>query len=241
MPDLAHPLGDAAAESSAVLAAQTDPKARDRLVRAYQPWLRALVAGASPAYRRGASPEDLLGAANVGLLEALARWKVGKDFATYAWYRVRKSMQKDAAELSGQTERRAFRDHGGDAALVRYVVLQEPREDAGGNLVADPMHSHLGDMANVQPGAVAAAMYDACNQPQDAGEAIDAARVRAVVAATIAAMPARTRRVCAARWDEGLRRADIARRIGISESLVAQLLSQARDQIRAALAAKGMI
>lgn len=226
MPDLAHPLGDASAEAAEIISAKTDRRARTRVVLAYQPWVRALIRGLGPAYTRRATAEDLMSAAQVGLLEAIDLCEPGRDFANYAWWRVRKSLQREATTASGQTERRAFRRHGDG--------LKQP--DLVHHSTVGPMLELLvdGDTPSHIRGDWVERLRAYLTVDADPEGDIDRKRAIARMSDAIGAMPARVRRACELKI-EGKSSADIARVLGISRRAAQDDLRRAREAIAAAM------
>ena len=197
--------------------------------------------------------EDLIQAGMVGLLEAAQKYDMsqGASFETYAGIRIRgaiidemrrgdwvpRSVHRNARRVSEAIARV-------EARIGRSATDQEVSQELGVSL--DEYHSMLNDSASSRLFSFEESFGD--DDPQDSDSGTESMRFRAphesfqkeslkkALAAAIMHLPERERLVLALYYDEELNLKEIGEIIGVSESRVSQIHSQATLRLRARLA-----
>jgi len=230
-----------------------DPAALDRLVAAHRP----LVLKIAAAFRRYGHPlADLIQEGHIGLLEAAHRFDPGRDvrFATYARWWIKSAIQEFVLRNTGAV--RAI-----SSSRQKSLMFTMARMIAHGDAIAGAERERLAKHHGVSPAAVDRMMLrmgvrdvslDA-ERGEDGGGSLadiiaddrpdpealvlsaDEARDRSRrLAAAIAALPPRERRIVEARHlreDAPLLR-EIGRDIGVSKERVRQLEHRALARLK---------
>src|SRR3954447_3190991 len=224
-----------------------DPTAREELIRRCLPLARSL---ASRYARAGEPLDDLVQAANIGLIKAVDRFDPtrGIAFSSFA-----------VPSILGELKRH-FRDHAWAARVPR--PLQERVMRVGAS--AERLASELGrapkakevaadsglSVEDVLEALEAGTAFDSISldAPVSRGEEdsgatyadsvgeldyrLELVEYRSVVAATIRALPRREREVLALRFAEDMTQSEIAARIGVSQMHVSRLIRRSLDRLQ---------
>ncbi|WP_295399214.1 RNA polymerase sigma factor FliA [uncultured Thiocystis sp.] len=193
--------------------------------------------------------EDLVQSGMIGLIEASRQFQCGQGatFATYAGIRIRGAMI-DELRRSDWTPRSVHRNSRRIAEAIRQVEARvgraaTDREIAGELGVAiDDYHAMLQDSASAQ----ILGLEDLFGEDTDPdrwlpgggpgpGEHFELDRLRTSLAQALAGLPEKERLVLALYYDEELNLREIGAILGVTESRVSQIRSQALHRLRVRL------
>jgi RNA polymerase sigma factor FliA len=232
-----------------------DQRSRDQLVLAYLPMVKYLAAKRVRELPTHRELDDLASSGMVAIVEAVERFDPAKgaSFEQYAWMRVTGAMidelrradplSRSSRALARSIERARqtwFARNGRPAteeelAEVLHIDIQVLRDTLGEldraqpvslNLVAssdDEYQVELGDKIAADPGAT------------DPELALLATERSEQVRAAMATLTARERTVIRLVHVEHVPGAEIGRRLGVSESRISQILTEARKKLTAQL------
>ena len=221
----------------------------DELVREH-----ALLVKRIAHHLRGRLPDsvqvdDLIQAGMIGLIEAARKYDGGKgaSFETYAGIRIRGAMIDDVRR-GDWAPRSVHRNSRRVSEAIRTVELRLGR-DAYDYEVADELGIELDDYYNMIKDSASSKLfsYDELisgdDRPEeqlpssigDPLEGIQSDALRQGLAAAIASLPERERLVLALYYDEELNLKEIGLVLGVSESRVSQIHSQAALRLRSRL------
>ncbi|MDH5693010.1 MAG: RNA polymerase sigma factor FliA [Gammaproteobacteria bacterium] len=191
--------------------------------------------------------DDLIQAGMVGLLEASKNYKaeLGASFETYAGIRIRGSML-DELRRNDWAPKSVHRKTREVAEVVRTIEAREGR-DARDDEIAKEMDITLDEYYKILQDASSARMFgfeelgfdeeaiesgmiDNSSRPY---ESILDERFRKKLVDAIATLPERERMVVVLYYDSEMNLREIGSVIGVSESRISQLLSQAMIRLRA--------
>jgi len=201
--------------------------------------------------------EDLIQAGMIGLLEAGANYDAsqGASFETYAGIRIRGAML-DEIRRSDWTPRSVHRKAREVARVMREIEHAEGRDardvevaealdmsleeyhqilaDASGARIFS--YDELCEFSEVLPGGVEERARQQRNALFDGPlKGLEKSRFQEALAEAIASLPERERLVIALYYDEELNLREIGQVLGVSESRVCQIHSQAAIRLRARL------
>ncbi len=201
--------------------------------------------------------EDLIQAGMIGLLEAGANYDSdqGASFETYAGIRIRGAML-DEIRRSDWTPRSVHRKAREVARVMREIENAEGR-DARDVEVAEALdmtleeyhqiladssgarifsYDELSEFSEVVPGGVEESARKGRNALLDGPvKGLEQAHFKEALGDAIAGLPERERLVIALYYDEELNLREIGQVLGVSESRVCQIHSQAALRLRARL------
>lgn len=193
--------------------------------------------------------DDLIQAGMVGLLEAANNYDAtqGASFETYAGIRIRGAMLDDVRK-NDWAPRSVHRNNRRVAAVVRQIENDKGR-DARDTEIAAALDMDIKEYNRIlqdasghkilsfeDVGSGDESMLDSIPNPQ--GELLDMVQkddLKSLVATAIASLPERERLVMALYYDEELNLREIGAVIGVSESRVSQIHSQAVIRLQARL------
>lgn len=223
-----------------------DSAARDKLVEAYLPLVRAL---ARRYAGRGEQLEDLIQVGSIGLIKSIERFDLAREveFTTYA-----------VPTIVGEIKRH-FRDRVWLVTVPRrlkelYFLLSRLLQELTADLGRSPTIAELAKAAGVDEEAVVEAMEvgrayaarslstgaenedgtetDPIDLIPDVDAAYAATEDRAVLAAGFQVLEPRERRILHLRFFEGLTQSQIAVEIGISQMHVSRLIRKALEKLQ---------
>ncbi|MDH5300349.1 MAG: RNA polymerase sigma factor FliA [Gammaproteobacteria bacterium] len=193
--------------------------------------------------------DDLIQAGMVGLLEASKNYRseLGASFETYAGIRIRGSML-DELRRNDWAPKSVHRKTRELAEVVRQIEARTGR-DARDSEVAQEMGISLDDYYKILQDSSSARMFafEELGVDEEALENSIAARIngplddmqderfRARLIEAIASLPEREKMVVTLYYDSELNLREIGSVVGVSESRISQLLSQAMIRLRARL------
>ena len=191
--------------------------------------------------------DDLIQAGMVGLLEASRNYKaeLGASFETYAGIRIRGSML-DELRRNDWAPKSVHRKTRELAKMVREIEARTGR-DARDEEVAEEMGISLDDYYKILQDASSARMFGfeeigVDEEALETGmiapssrpyEEIKDERFKVKLVEAISGLPERERMVVTLYYDSELNLREIGSVIGVSESRISQLLSQAMIRLRA--------
>ncbi|PKM46144.1 MAG: RNA polymerase sigma factor FliA [Gammaproteobacteria bacterium HGW-Gammaproteobacteria-1] len=224
-------------------------RSNDELVTRYAPLVKRIayhMIGRLPA---SVMVDDLIQAGMIGLLDAARHYDEhqGASFETYASIRVRGAML-DELRRNDWAPKSVHRKARDVAAAVRRVEA-ETGNDASGQAVADEMgisldeyHRILLDASTCKVinfddlGMDEGAMGDGSDESSPAPlQAVQDERFATSLSGAIDTLPERERLVLSLYYDKELNLKEIGAILGVSESRISQLLSQAHLRLRARL------
>jgi RNA polymerase sigma-B factor len=227
-----------------------DLEARDRLVEAHLPLVRAL---ARRYAGRGEPLEDLVQVGSIGLIKAIDRFELerGVELTTYA-----------VPTIVGELKRH-FRDTGWAVHVPRRLKelnlrLNQAVEQLGAKLGRSPTVAELAaavgaDEEEVLEALDAGQAYSTVSfstpvGDDDAGTVADIVAVeeegyatgedRALLARGYGALDERERRILELRFRDGLTQTEIASEVGISQMHVSRLIRRSLERMRDAIEAE---
>ncbi len=193
--------------------------------------------------------DDLIQAGMIGLLEASRNYDPtqGASFETYAGIRIRGAML-DEIRRSDWTPRSVHRKARMVADAMRMIEHREGR-DARDIEVADALDLSLSDYHQILQDASGSRIFsleelsavgEIGNEPGRSGingpfDGIQHDAFKHAVAEAIAGLPERERLVIAMYYDDELNLREIGQVLGVSESRVCQIHSQATMRLRSRL------
>ncbi len=194
--------------------------------------------------------DDLLQAGMVGLLEAANHYdaRQGASFETYAGIRIRGAMLDDVRK-NDWAPRSVHRNNRRVAAVVRKIENEKGR-DARDTEIAEALEMDLDEYSRILQDASGHKILSfediGCGDesllnsiPNPQTEVIDVLQkddLKSLVAKAIASLPERERLVMALYYDEELNLREIGAVIGVSESRISQIHSQAVIRLQSRLA-----
>lgn len=193
--------------------------------------------------------DDLIQAGMIGLLEAARNYDAsqGASFETYAGIRIRGAML-DEIRRTDWTPRSVHRKAREVAEAIRRIENDQGR-DARDHEVADMMGISVREYHNILRDAAGARVFSteelaaAGHLPQESTaqsvrgplDGLEEDDFRGGLAEAIAHLPERERLVISLYYDEELNLREIGEVLGVSESRVCQIHSQAMCRLRARL------
>lgn len=193
--------------------------------------------------------EDLVQSGMIGLIEASRQFQLGQGaaFATYAGIRIRGAMI-DELRRSDWTPRAVHRHSRQIAEAIRQIESREGRAARGHEIAAalgvtlDDYHAMLQDCASAR----ILGLEDLFGENMDSErilpsddpappEQFERERFRDALAQALAELPEKERLTLALYYDEELNLREIGAVIGVTESRVSQIRSQALHRLRVRL------
>lgn len=223
-------------------------KARDRFVRQN---IRLVISIAGKYLNRGVSFNDLINAGSLGLIRAAEKFDYtkGYKFSTYAYWWVRQAITREIAtksrnirlpvhiteklnklkktrsKLSQQHNRKATRVELAEALDITLIQLDELLTWEPHTASLDAFRKSDDDDSDT----VLSFIPDNTPSPLDRP---DPATCRQLADKCLRGLSARSRQAYIWHYQDGITKADIARRLGVSENRAKSLIARARDQVR---------
>lgn len=226
--------------------------ARNRLVLRHV----GLVRGIAHRLARRLPPQvelsDLIGVGLIGLIEAAQRYRpsMGVPFDAFARRRLQGAMLDALRNLdwAPRSLRKMRRDVDGAIGQLRHELARDPRapEVAAAMDFSVDKYAHVVEqLRTLEVGAIrqldtaapdGTPLMELCIDPGEGPESSLARReLRALLCDAVLELPERERRVLALYYEEDLTMAEIGEALGVSESRVSQLRSQALSRLRTCL------
>lgn len=220
---------------------------RNRLVLVYSPLVKWVVGRLSPELRKRADPEDLVSYGLMGLIDAVERFDPtpGFKFQTYAVPRIKGAIIDQLRQL----------DRLPRQVRSRARHLNEVRSELEHRLGRHASRPELAEAAGMTIGVLEAVEMHVATAPvgldesveADAGPGYEDQRFEEVLETldgelairrlrvALAELPEREQSVVRLYYLEGLRLVEIGEILGVTESRVSQLRSQAVSRLRVLL------
>jgi RNA polymerase sigma factor for flagellar operon FliA len=227
---------------------------RDSLVMEHVPLVRTLAQRLLHRLPTQVELNELVSVGMLGLIDAATRYKpsLGVPFDAFARRRVHGAMLDSLRDLdwAPRSLRRLRRDVDAAISTLRHRLGREPeeREIAGElNLSAEQYGRALEQLRTLEIGVMrqldapaddGGTLLELCVDPGESALAtLERNEVREHLARAIEQLPERERQILALYYQEELRLAEIGQVIGVGESRVCQLRSQAISRLRTLLRA----
>ena len=229
----------------------SDLEARDRLVMEHVGLVRALAGRLAHRVPSQVEVSELISVGVLGLIDAASRFKptLGVPFDAFARRRIHGAMLDALRELdwAPRSVRKLGRTMDGTMARLRHELGREPEEGeiAGALNVSETEYGRMLDQLKT---AELASIRQATNEDGvnslevavDPGEGpyqkLEREELRQLLAEAITELPERERHILALYYQEELTLAEIGEVIGVGESRVSQLRTQAIGRLRSHLA-----
>jgi RNA polymerase sigma factor FliA len=227
-----------------------EPRTRNQLVMDHMVLVKSLANRVVHRIPAHVELKELISVGVLGLIEAARRYQpsLGVPFDAFARRRVHGAMLDALREVdwAPRSLRRIRREFDSAIATLRHELGREPNEAeiaAALNLSASEYERRLDQLRGVELAAIRRAA--AHSGVEELTVAIDSAdgphaclerkELRELLAAAIAELPERERHILALYYQEELTLAEIGEVLGVSESRISQLRTQAIGRLRAAL------
>jgi len=233
--------------------APSDLETRDRLVMEHVGLVRALASRLSHRVPAQVEISELISVGVLGLIDAASRFKptLGVPFDAFARRRIHGAMLDALRDLdwAPRSLRKLGRTMDGTVARLRHELGREPEEKeiAAALNVSEKEYGRLLDQLRT---AELATIRQSTNEDGtsslevavDPGEGpyarLEREELRQLLAAAITELPERERHILALYYQEELTLAEIGQVIGVGESRVSQLRTQAIGRLRSQLATR---
>ncbi len=193
---------------------------------------------------------ELISAGMVALVDAAGRYRpaLNVPFEAYARRRVQGAMLDSLRSLDGmpRSARKLRRDLDTAINRLRHELKREPDDreiaaalghDAGGyaRMLQQLQAADVGAVRQVDGGGEGGMLELAIDPEESAQVRLERAEIRSHLAAAIAELPERERQILALYYQEELTLGEVGAVIGVGESRVSQLRTQAIARLRARL------
>ena len=230
-----------------------DLETRDRLVMEHVGLVRALAGRLAHRVPSQVEVSELISVGVLGLIDAASRFKpsLGVPFDAFARRRIHGAMLDALRDLdwAPRSVRKLGRTMDGTVARLRHELGREPQEKeiAGALNVSDVEYGRILDQLKTAELATIrqATQEDGTNSLEvaiDPGEGpyarLERQELREFLAEAITELPERERHILALYYHEELTLAEIGEVIGVGESRVSQLRTQAIGRLRSRLATR---
>jgi RNA polymerase sigma factor for flagellar operon FliA len=230
-----------------------DLETRDRLVMEHVGLVRALAGRLAHRVPSQVEVSELISVGVLGLIDAASRFKpsLGVPFDAFARRRIHGAMLDALRDLdwAPRSVRKLGRTMDGTVARLRHELGREPQEKeiAGALNVNDAEYGRMLDQLKTAELATIrqATSEDGTNSLEvaiDPGEGpyakLERQELREFLAEAITELPERERHIRALYYHEELTLAEIGEVIGVGESRVSQLRTQAIGRLRSRLATR---
>ncbi|MFN7914038.1 MAG: FliA/WhiG family RNA polymerase sigma factor [Vicinamibacterales bacterium] len=232
---------------------EPDFETRDRLVMEHVGLVRALAGRLAHRVPSQVEVSELISVGVLGLIDAASRFKptLGVPFDAFARRRIHGAMLDALRDLdwAPRSVRKLGRTMDGTVARLRHELGREPEEKeiAGALNVSESEYGRILDQLKT---AELATIRQSTNEDGtsslevavDPGEGpyarLEREELRQLLAEAITELPDRERQILALYYQEELTLAEIGEVIGVGESRVSQLRTQAIGRLRSRLAAR---
>ena len=230
-----------------------DLETRDRLVMEHVGLVRALAGRLAHRVPSQVEVSELISVGVLGLIDAASRFKpsLGVPFDAFARRRIHGAMLDALRDLdwAPRSVRKLGRTMDGTLARLRHELGREPQEKeiAGALNVSDAEYGRMLDQLKTAELATIrqATAEDGTNSLEvaiDPGEGpyarLERQELREFLAEALTELPERERHILALYYHEELTLAEIGEVIGVGESRVSQLRTQAIGRLRSHLATR---
>ncbi len=229
-----------------------DVATRDELVMAHVGLVKVMASRLAHRLPPQVEVSELISVGVLGLIDAAGRFKpsLGVPFSAFARRRIHGAMLDSLRGLdwAPRAVRKLRRDVDGAIAAVRRTVGREPAAaeiaaelgvaEAEYDRMLDQLRSaELATIRQHNAGDGRAALEVEIDSAEWPSARLERQELRELLAGAVAALPERERHILALYYEEELTLAEIGEVIGVGESRVSQLRTQAIARLRAALGA----
>jgi RNA polymerase sigma factor for flagellar operon FliA len=235
-----------------VAAAYIDLQTRDQLVLKHVSLVKALAQRLAQRLPSQVELNELVSVGVLGLVEAANRYQpsLGVPFDAFARRRIHGAMLDALRDVdwAPRSLRRLRRDVDAALARLRHELGREPSEQemaSAMNLSPAQYDRALEDLRTLEVATVrqldatgddGESLLDVAIDPGEGAVAqLERKQLRQHLASAIAGLPERERQILALSYEEELTLAEIGQVLGVSESRVCQLRSQAISRLRSSL------
>lgn len=227
---------------------EVDNVSQEQLVERHAPLVKRIAHHLLAKMPASVQVDDLIQSGLVGLLEASRNYDVSKgaSFETYAGIRIRGAMIDDVrrgdwaprsvhrnARLVSSGIQAVEKRHGRDASDQEVAQELGLSIDNYHKMVKDSASSRLFSYDEITGGDDDRSVEQFASDAEDPVDGIEKNAMRASLATCIGELPERERLVLALYYDEELNLKEIGLILGVSESRVSQIHSQAAARLRA--------
>ncbi len=232
---------------------EADLETRDRLVMEHVGLVRALAGRLAHRVPSQVEVSELISVGVLGLIDAASRFKptLGVPFDAFARRRIHGAMLDALRDLdwAPRSVRKLGRTMDSTLARLRHELGREPEEKevAGALNVSDSEYGRMLDQLKTAELAVIRQSVNgegtnSLEVAVDPGEGpyarLEREELRQLLAEAITELPDRERQILALYYQEELTLAEIGQVIGVGESRVSQLRTQAIGRLRSRLATR---
>jgi RNA polymerase sigma factor for flagellar operon FliA len=224
-----------------------DPKQRDALVMAHVDLVRSMASRLGRRLPSQVELSELVSVGVLGLIEAANRYQpsLGVPFDAFARRRIHGAMLDALRGLDWvpRSLRKLQRDVDGAMARLRHTLGREPEADeiaAALGVSTDDYEAKLDDLRLADLAAVQAAgtgedsagLLEVAIDDEGPYRQLERRELRSRLVRALAQLPERERQILALSYQEELTLAEIGQVIGVGESRVSQLRTQAVSRLR---------
>lgn len=233
--------------------APSDLETRDRLVLEHVGLVRAMASRLSQRVPAQVEISELISVGVLGLIDAASRFKptLGVPFDAFARRRIHGAMLDALRDLdwAPRSVRKLGRTVDGTVSKLRHELGREPEEAeiAGAMNVSETEYARILDQLRTADLAVmrqataedGTSMLEVAIDPGEGPHAsLERSELRQLLAQAVAELPERERQILALYYQEELTLAEIGEVIGVGESRVSQLRTQAISRLRSNMGAR---
>ena len=231
-----------------------DASVRDQLVMEHVGLVKAMASRLANRLPPQVEVSELVSVGVLGLIDAAGRFKpsLGVPFSAFARRRIHGAMLDSLRGLdwAPRAVRKLRRDVDSAIATLRFTLGREPQaaDIAQALDVSEPEYEKMLDklksaeLATIRQSSVGEdgrSVLDVEIEPSEGPHArLEREELRRLLAGAIGDLPERERQILALYYEEELTLAEIGEVIGVGESRVSQLRSQAIARLRSALATR---
>lgn len=231
-----------------------DASVRDQLVMEHVGLVKAMASRLANRLPPQVEVSELVSVGVLGLIDAAGRFKpsLGVPFSAFARRRIHGAMLDSLRGLdwAPRAVRKLRRDVDSAIATLRFTLGREPQaaDIAQALCVSESEYEKMLDklksaeLATIRQSAVdedGRSALDVAIEPSEGPHArLEREELRRLLAGAIGDLPERERHILALYYEEELTLAEIGEVIGVGESRVSQLRSQAIARLRSALATR---
>jgi RNA polymerase sigma factor for flagellar operon FliA len=224
-----------------------DPKQRDALVMAHVDLVRSMASRLGRRLPSQVELSELVSVGVLGLIEAANRYQpsLGVPFDAFARRRIHGAMLDALRGLDWvpRSLRKLQRDVDGAMSKLRHTLGREPEAEEIAAALGVSTREYeaklddlrLADLAAVQAagtGEESAGLLEVAIDDEGPYRQLERRELRARLVDALAQLPERERQILALSYEEELTLAEIGQVIGVGESRVSQLRTQAVSRLR---------
>lgn len=218
----------------------------EALVRSYAPLVKRIAHHMVSRMPSSVQPDDLIQSGMIGLLEAASKYDPGKgaSFETYAGIRIRGAMLDEIRK--GDWVPRSVHRNAREVAKTMKLLENKLGRDASDREVADAMDMTLSEYFDILKDAQGSKLFSFEEMPGGGEPGIESNSPNPMdqiqkrdfqrcLADAISTLPEREQLVLSLYYDDELNLREVGEVLGVSESRVSQIHSQAALRLRSKL------